>query len=361
MAPHRTLPPRRGQRGLTLVEFMVSIAIGMLMVAALATLIADQSQNRAEIDKAGRLIENGRYAIRAMADEIQMAGYWGELSAAPAAPGALPDPCSVTVADLTAAMGLHVQGYTPNNTTSAAGYNPTSPTTTAAPTCLSNHKLGTDILVVRRVDPDSSMYETGGVTDTGKLTSGNNKYLVYLQSGLTATGTAFTSALGMGQDHATTFTLKKKDRTTMATVRKMIVRIYYVTSCSVCTGTPDTTPTLKMRELSSASTGTVLADAITLSEGVENLQVDYGVDTDSDGVPDSDVNGGALAVADWANVMSVKIHLLVRSPEATAGYTDAKTYTLGTAGTTAATSDGFKRHVFSQSVRLVNPSGRRLP
>ena len=62
-------PLGRRQRGLTLVEFLISITIGLLMVAALATLIADQSGNRAEVDRAGRLIENGRYGIRAMTDD----------------------------------------------------------------------------------------------------------------------------------------------------------------------------------------------------------------------------------------------------------------------------------------------------
>ena len=63
---------RRLQRGLTLIEFMVSIVLGMIIVAALATLVADQSVNRAEIDRSGRLIENGRYAIRALAEDLQM-------------------------------------------------------------------------------------------------------------------------------------------------------------------------------------------------------------------------------------------------------------------------------------------------
>lgn len=69
--------PRSGQRGLTLIEFMVSVVIGMLMVAVLAILIADQSGNRAEVDRSGRMIENGRYAVRTIAEDLQMAGYWG--------------------------------------------------------------------------------------------------------------------------------------------------------------------------------------------------------------------------------------------------------------------------------------------
>ena len=82
----------RRQDGLTLIEFMVSIVIGMLMIAALATLIASQSSTRGEIDKSGKMIENGRYAAQTMASDIQMAGYFGELSTQPTAPASLPDP-----------------------------------------------------------------------------------------------------------------------------------------------------------------------------------------------------------------------------------------------------------------------------
>src|SRR5437660_1640875 len=167
---------RRAQAGLTLIEFMISITLGMIIVAGIAVLIGSQSSARSDVDRAGRLIENGRYAIQNMVDDLQMVGYWGEISSAPAVPGALPDPCSVTVSDLQTAMGLHVQGYDDTTFTS----------TTLS--CVSNWKSGTDVLVVRHADPDISGVVNGSnVTDLTKLTNGQ----VYLQTGLTsATGTA---------------------------------------------------------------------------------------------------------------------------------------------------------------------------
>jgi type IV pilus assembly protein PilW len=59
-----------------------------------------------------------------------------------------------------------------------------------------------------------------------------------------------------------------------------------------------------------------------------------------------------------ANVVAVKLHLLARNLEATPGYTDSKSYQLS-GPPIAAANDGFKRHVFSTTVRLVNPSARR--
>ena len=50
---------------------------------------------------------------------------------------------------------------------------------------------------------------------------------------------------------------------------------------------------------------------------------------------------------------------VARSREETQGYVDTKTYELGTAGTAGPFNDGFKRHVYSATIRLPNVAGRR--
>lgn len=358
MNSFRTSQPtlRSRQRGLTLIEFMVSITIGLLMVAAIAALIASQSGNRAEVDRAGRMIENGRYAIRAMADDIQLAGYWGELNGVPttAALTALPDPCSLALADIEAATQLHIQGFD-------------APASGAVPSCVKEQLPGTDILVIRHADPDTSALETGGLPDLGKLVEGQP----YLQTGLNTAGTAFASTMHLGADattNATNFPLKRKDKVTTATVRRVLVHIYYVSKCSVqvsgsCTagdnGNP--IPTLKMIELAAESGAAAWSDPVTIAEGIDTLQIDYGLDTDSDGAPDSDVDGSALTHLNMGDVMALRIHLVARSLEKSPDYTDDKTYDMGTSPAFGPKNDAYKRHAFVQSVRLVNPSGRRQP
>lgn len=344
----------RRQSGLTLIELMVSITLGLFLVAGLATLIASQSSSRAEIDKSGRMIENGRYALQTIAADVQIAGYWGELSKMPTAPAALPDPCSVTIAgaqNLQEAFPLHVQGY--NSLT-------TLPTNLAA--CVSNFLPGTDVLVVRHAEPDEITLAAAVAGQT------------YIQTGLTSSGLVFTYRIATGADAS--FDLLKKDGT-LASLRKVLVHIYYISRCSEpvagsCTGADGGTPlpTLKRVELTVVG-GVPVMTTVSLAEGIENMQIDYGSDTDNDGAADGDYGNGdfvngvaappavAMGVADWANVMGVKIYLVARSTDKTPGYADTKTYNLGTFGDTTATNDGYKRHAFSQAVRLVNPSGRR--
>ena len=65
----------------------------------------------------------------------------------------------------------------------------------------------------------------------------------------------------------------------------------------------------------------------TMVEGVENLRLRYGVDTDSDGLPDRDMNAAELTAATatnpdirWGNVVNVELWMMIRSSEKTADH-----------------------------------------
>lgn len=346
-------PDYRNQRGVTLIELMVSLAIGLFLVAGLATLFAQQSGTRRSIDNTGKLIENGRYAMHVLSSDIQLAGYLGELTVLPAAPAAVPNPCLLTVAELESAMPLQIQGF--NN-----------PSGAAVPACVTNHRSGTDIVVVRRTDVAPLM--------VGAAQAGN----VYFQTGLVAPlATLLDYRLNVAP--SATFDLRLKDGLTPSPLRRYITHIYFVSTCSdpgadgVCGAGDDTLPTLKRLEIT-VTGGVPAFSTVALVEGIENLQIDYGLDAllpaaagSLDGSPDVFTEGtlssGVLAMTaeDWTNVVAVRIHLLSRSLDPEGGYQDAKVYNLGLAGNTVATGDAFKRHAFSQLVRVVNPSGRRAP
>jgi type IV pilus assembly protein PilW len=151
------------------------------------------------------------------------------------------------------------------------------------------------------------------------------------------------------------------------------VRIYYISTCSNqddCTAAgADNVPTL--RRVDVKPTGRVVT---ALVDGIENIQFDYGRDTTAspgDGSPDVyDATGTPpTSVADWGNVMTVRIHVLARNIDPTGTYTDAKTYALGDISVTPPGGGGdieltaaelkYKRHAYSEVARLNNPAGRR--
>jgi type IV pilus assembly protein PilW len=81
-------------------------------------------------------------------------------------------------------------------------------------------------------------------------------------------------------------------------------------------------------------------------------------DADGDGVPDGAYVTVPATPTDWTNVVAVRINVLARNVEATTGYTDAKTYDMGVAG--SVTPGGpYKRHVYNAVVRIVNIGSRR--
>jgi type IV pilus assembly protein PilW len=187
-------------------------------------------------------------------------------------------------------------------------------------------------------------------TDSTAVGGGN----AYVQTSRCATDPS-TTPFVLDQT-STAFTLKDIHCATVLPVRQYLSRIYYVADCSTC-GT-DSIPTLKRVDLVNGAT------VVTpLAEGIEELQLEYGFDTNGDGIPDvflTSLDGVAGSPSDdWTNVMAVRIWVISRTTESTQGYTDTKTYDLGTFGTRGPYNDGYKRRVYSMIVRLNNPAGWR--
>lgn len=347
----RSLAKRQSQHGLSLVELMISITIGLLILSAMATLFSNQSKTRSELDKSNRMIDNGRYALEVLSENLRVAGFYGELDPSSIAlPASITDPCSTTPADMAGAIRLHIGGY------NAA----TASSTIASPPCSlasASLKNGSDILVLRRADTSASIAQAAAVDGIHYIQVSNCQY---------ENATPFIIA-----NTAASFNLSQRNCTAantapFADVRRFAVQTYFVSPNN--NGT-DGIPTLKRRELDPAGTGAFVTTP--LVEGIEYMQVEYGVDGDSDGdgvvdlaVFDGSADSYVQTCADitcWSNIVSMKLYIIARNIETTAGYTDAKTYSLGLAGsyTPAGSDRNYKRHAYTQVVRLVNPASRR--
>ncbi|MBF0157799.1 MAG: PilW family protein [Magnetococcales bacterium] len=352
--------------GFSLVELLVAMTIGIGLLLGMVVSFSNASRSQKELDQAGQLIENGRYAVDLLYDDIRHAGYYGHWQGTDSLPASLPDPCETALpADIEAGMAFPVQGYdagaadTYPNLTGVVGCNPTWLPQT-------NLSAGSDIIAIRRADT---------VLLSGSPTAGE----VYLQANTTSAdiqiGVAGTDITVLTAD-ALPVTLTKVDGTTPADIRKFHTRVYFVAPCrdgsgtgGVCLSGDDTIPTLKRLELT-ASGGVTALSLVPLIEGVEYLNLSYGIDnspTDvdeatglvGDGVPDT--YSDAPALGEWPSVVSVKVWMLVRNLKSSRGHVDDKGYLLGGPGglAIAAIGDGYRRHVFGNEVRLINASGRR--
>jgi type IV pilus assembly protein PilW len=390
------------QRGLSLVELMVAITLGLLLLAGLVAVFTGSSRSYAELQKSAQQIENGRYAIDVVADDLRHAGYYGDFAAIPAAPATLPDPCGLTAADLTTSpysyLAIPVQGYD-------------SPASSPIAACLasSDHVAGTDILILRRADSESTSLPTlndvyiqsnPGTASVqfgnpagfalGRLNSDNTVAVVGTSAGGATTGSAVSNpATVLKKSNILPTASPISGYRIAADIRKLHVHIYFVAPCSrpngggaTCTGAADDNgnpiPTLKRLELTSNGGAAPVWNVVPIAEGIENFQVEYEIDDTpaavnpetqlpGDGAPDRYVADPTLA--QFANAVSARIYLLARNPSLTVGHSDGKTYCMTSpdpatgscpaGGYVGPLNDAYKRHLFTAEVRLVNPSSRR--
>lgn len=333
----------RRQAGLSLIELMISITLGLLVLSGVLMVFVNTSASRNEVERTSRQIENGRFAVELISTDLRLAGFYGELDvAALAAPAAVPaDPCSLTPANWNAWIPVHIQGF--DNASFVSANCP-----------FENPKANTDVLVVRRARACAAAVAGCEAEVGGKP---------YIQVGLCG---EVTDTHRLGLSGGIGFDLQKKDCATPADLREYLVHIYYV---STENGSGVNVPTLKRFELNKDGA----FESMPLVEGIEEFQVEYGLDTDGDGAPDSyaanpsdfpkGACAGACPITNWLNVVTVRIHLLARNLETSPGFTDAKTYQLGNDidGNPVEVTPGlaFRRHVYSSLVRVANVAGRR--
>lgn len=367
----RTLPTARRQRGLSLIELMVALTLDLVIIAAVIGLFLQGSKYRQAMERANIQIENGRYAMQVLSDDLQMAGYYGQLNVTNLALfmtsfATRPDPCGATLEDLNPTA----VPPPPAPQTNVNGKPFLVPLQAydggAALGCLEDRKPDTDIVVVRRVSNCIA-----GAADCD-VVAGAPYFQASSCNDLPGQQLSLGGAAGMLARYRLDRNLANLDRNTrncvtLADRQQFFVRIYYIANND---NPGDGIPTLKRAEL----TGNDFT-IVPIANGIEDLQLEYGIDNVPDGIPDAfttdpDSFGGCAAapcaMANTLQIVAANIHLLARNLTERTGYTDAKAYTLGSDGgggsyVVGPFSDGYERHVYEGSVRLMNPSLRRQP
>lgn len=382
-ATRQTVRAPRSDAGFGLVELMISITIGLVILAALVALFVGASRNNREMESASSVIENGRFAIQLLESDIVHAGFWGTFvpafddqtsGAVPGdVPAAVPDPCLAYAAwnavHRTNLIGIPVQAY-PNAAVCAG--------------VVTNLNANSDVLVVRHADTCVAGVGICEVDTIGK---------VYFQSALCIDQLPGRDLGVEGVDAAFLWQQRDCDPDRLADKRKFVSSIYFVSNLAAVDANGDATviPTLMRSEFELNAGGQLVhLPAVPLIEGIEAFRVELGIDNRSetggvvnyaaaiawldpetkvaatnrgDGSPDGNFLRCTAALpctaAQLTNVTAVRIHVVARSREPTVGYVDNKTYALGLAGVFDPPNNGFKRHVYTSTVRLPNVAGRR--
>ena len=349
------------QAGLTLIELMVSLVLGLVLMAGVIQLFAANKTSYQLTGQISAMQENARYAMSRLERDIRMAGYTG-------CTGRDQDGLVINI-EFTATTRFTpdngVEGWEANGTNygnySVIAYNAavsdasssgwtTAGATTPVLDSSTNAVSSSDVIRLWHVDGDGVLVDVSGSTvsagstppyaaaDTMMLTDCTNADIVHVCS-LTGNDASLNCA--------TNGSLNLLNSDGAAHAFKLAGWVYYIGKRGNTATNP---PSLFRREISANG---VAGTAQELVEGVEALQLQYGEDTDTvpDGVADAYVN--ANQVTDWNNVVSVRVHLLMQS--ANDNVVDgSQTFTFNGANVTA--SDGRLRYPFVATVALRNRS-----
>jgi type IV pilus assembly protein PilW len=361
-----SLPVRILQRGLSLVELMVGLTVGLVIALGLFTMISSASQTFRVQDDFARTQESATFALRYVGDSLRHAGFYGSLF----------DPTNVQN------MGTSMTGGTYDDCGTAL--NP--------PT--GNWALWTRESLVPFVDLTS-----GNVTNSLACVRGTNfqdgpalvirgavGYRIPDPNALALADTIMVQSdpYGAIQFYGSAFAgLKASAQTKFLPtggdydVFQYMVHVYYIRPCSrptggggtICLATDDgglPIPTLVRQELVNST-----MTEVPLAEGIERIDFRYGLDSDGDGVADQFVRMPQPIDITNGNVVSVRVSVLARSPTIIRDYDDTgKQYDLNgdgapdfrcnpTDAVPPPTICSYKRKVFTQLFQLRNIAQRK--
>lgn len=262
------------QYGLTLVELMIALVLGLLLLGGVIQIFLSSRQSYQLQDGLSRLQENGRFAMDVVTLNLRHAGFKAD---------------ALTTDDL--AFTVNGVVYAPANVDfSRAG----------------QVVVGTD----------------------------NNASNDVIRDGTDTISFRFQGSPNIPAGTALRDCLNATPASGVVAVNWLYVR----------------TPELELHCRSEAGGG----DDQPLLDGVENMQILYGVDTNGDRIANRYSTAATVtANNEWTRIVSVRVALLLSTVQAASSDPDASTYTLLNA-TAGPFNDQLRRHVFTTSIALRN-------
>lgn len=394
-------------RGLSLVELLVAITLGAIILGGAVTLFVNNRDTYKTTNELSRLQETARYALDMMVKDIRMAGYFGcadrldtvNGNFTGVSPGDLWNP----VNPIEGWEGDTAGNYLPSNDPFVAG-------TRAYGSVLDNVADGADgingqVLARGGINPDSITlrYLAGDMSNllgsatvldhtvTADVPTGGGVINVDAVTGLAVNQvvgisdcggsdifqmTALTSIAAappvpeiitsVTSDPAETWSRGYNAASNPMLAPYVGVRYYIGASGRSPDPVNDPYPSLYRTVIFGTGPGAMTETAQELFEGVESMQILYGVDEDADGAPNRYVRASDPPLdvaANWANVVSVRLAIIVRTVDQVGQVTDLDTATYaindhdGSSGARPVfnpTDDRRRRRVFTTTAQVRN-------
>lgn len=337
----------RYSSGFSLVEMMLAMLIGLIIMAGVMQIFVSSSDTQRSSEDQLNLLADARFAMETIAYDLRHTGLWGRQN----------NPTTVTCRISTidticpsamplAASDCAVSEYINLDRPLFAEDNANPYSTTCAN---QSYKAGTDVLTVR-------------YADTNRLaTSVLGTNVAYIRSSMS------TAMIFTGPTYPAKAMFLDWNDDDVNSNHLLVSRTYYVSDYTDSPG--DGLPSLRRADLVA---GPAMKSDVLLP-GVEDLQLEFGVDIGVNGVlggkddqvdsyVDADkINSGVFGLA-WNNgsVVAVRIWILMRSQrEDRDDVGGEQTFTIA-GGTPVTFNDGYRRHLITSVVKLRNTYQRDL-
>lgn len=337
------------QAGMSLIELMIAMTLGLVVLGGVATAFLGSKQSYRVNDNLARMQESARYAFDILSKDIRMAGYYG-------CAGNINNPTN-TLNNATAHAWDFSRGISGFESVSASTWSPALPASGSPQYGPTSPKGGNDIVTVRGITGSGiRVLDHPGGTPPGsadlKVSAGSglqtgdiimvadcSKAAILQITNINSAGSFDNTVHNTGGLHVPgNATQDLGDKYEGAEVVRISTRTYYIRDNA--NGVPS------LYRIIGAGA------AEEMVEGIEGMQILYGVDTTGDFSVDSYQNANWVETnAQWPNVISAQVNLLVRSPDDRVANAP-QTYHFNGANVTA--TDRRLRQSFSSTITLRN-------
>ena len=394
------------QRGLSLVELMVALAIGLLLLLGLVEIFGASRAAFSSAEGSARIQENSRFALEFLRRDVRMAGHMGcQSELGYQALGSLTNHNSATPGLLSSAnwamrIDMPVEAYDYENTgpgltydldangiVASEGANEWAPDLPAELSVISTEAIkGSDVLVLRFLSAESVRLDEGSDASSGvvdvqisdpswiafnpfveagriyAITDCLNLSLFQANNGADVNG-RFNALAGGANVTALSGSYGGREVLGQPPSRlfRYEIAVYYV---ALDAGGQ---PALFVRNFLNDPTVGFLGPRRALVDGVENLQLTFGSDSRNavaaggrDDYVDlygsaADISAAAMNATAWQRVISMRVGLLVRSPSPSAAVEGAVPIPLRVADTVITPPDDLRlRSTYESMVAVRN-------
>ena len=312
------------QTGLSLTELLVALVIGLFITGAAFSVLTMSSASVRSTGQLNQLQDSARLALRLIEEDVAQSGFFSDLTGVDLITGTNAVLPATTSGTDCIGAGLN-NGSFPNGIGNFRTLWAAVAQEQPVLSCELNAAQGSDVLQIKRLE---------GAPITGSVAGDRYFATVNISEIQFFVGNDTTPDLPGGRTY------------------EYQHRVYYVADNEAGE------PTLFRRSLTHSN---LMGRAEPLVAGVEALQFEFGVDTDSDGAVNAYLRSGTISDAIWdqrddATILTVRVHLLLRALTRDNSFSAGalRTYRMP-AGDRVFDDDGFRRKRISTTIMMQNP------